>query len=399
MKRVYGSILTDHFRENRQMAFISGPRQVGKTTTSMSGDIPITYLNWDRSEDRRIILKGASDVIAEYGLNALDKKGSRLIFDEIHKFQKWKSFIKGFFDSHGHMVQTIVTGSARLNVYKQGGDSLMGRYFPYRMHPVSLAELEDVSICEALIRIPQKRTMDQLNALNTFGGFPEPLLKANRRFYNRWRRLRSEQLFQEDIRDLTNIFELKQLSTLAELIQYQTGQLLNYSSMASSIAVSVDTVRRWIGTLESVYYCFTVRPWFTNVPKSLRRQPKIYLWDWSLVNDDGARNENLVASHLHKAVHFWTDAGFGDFGLYFLRDKAKREVDFLVTRDSMPWFLVEVKSSTSGRISRSLDYYHQLLGTQHAFQVEMSASFVDQNCFEVSTPIKVPALTFLSQLV
>lgn len=102
--------------------------------------------------------------------------------------------------------------------------------------------------------------------------------------------------------------------------------------------MSVDLVRRWTAALEALYYCFTVRPWFRNVPKSLRRQPKVYLWDWSMAEGDGPRAENLVASHLLKAVQWWTDVGIGSFELFYLRDKAKREVDFLVARDEQPWF-------------------------------------------------------------
>lgn len=399
MRRIYDSIVVEHFAENRQMAFISGPRQVGKTTTTLSGNSDKAYLNWDKTEDRLIISQGTQKVFETLQLATLQKINTKIIFDEIHKYQHWKTFLKGFFDTYGTQYQIAVTGSARLDTYKQGGDSLMGRYFLYRMHPLSLAELTCYSIDENIIRSPIHTSPDQLQQLFTFGGFPEPFLKGNTRFYNRWRRLRTEQLFNEDIRDFTNILELKQLSILAELLNHQSGQLTNYSTLANQTKVSVDTVQRWIQTLEAVYYCFAIRPWFANVPKSIRKQPKIYLWDWSLVNDRGARNENLIASHLHKAVHFWTDAGFGAFNLFYLRDKNKREVDFLVTRDQKPWFMVEVKSSASGHISKSLVYFHEVLKTQCAFQVEMDAAYVDRDCFETTSPICVPALTFLSQLV
>jgi predicted AAA+ superfamily ATPase len=148
-----------------------------------------------------------------------------------------------------------------------------------------------------------------------------------------------------------------------------------------------------------MYYCYLIRPWFRNVPKSLRKQPKVYLWDWSTVTDQGARYENFIASHLLKAVHFWTDAGFADYGLHFLRDKTKREVDFLITRNQSPWILVEVKSSGSKSISPNLKYFQKLLNSEHAFQIIADAQFVEQDCFTIKRPVKVPAQTFLSQLV
>lgn len=188
---------------------------------------------------------------------------------------------------------------------------------------------------------------------------------------------------------------------LAELLAGRVGSLINLSSLAASVNASVDTVRRWIALLEGLFYCFPVRPWFTNIPKSLRKQPKIYLWDWTLVGDEGSRKENLVASHLLKAVHFWTDIGLGDFALSYLRDKAKREVDFVVVRDSEPWFLVEVKSSASRSISPSLVYFQKQTGARHAFQIAFDLDFIEKDCFAGGNPnpLRVPAVTFLSQLV
>ena len=165
------------------------------------------------------------------------------------------------------------------------------------------------------------------------------------------------------------------------------------------INVSVDTIRRWISTLEQMYYCFIVRPWYKNIPKTLRKQPKIYLWDWSAIKDKGSRNENFVASHLLKAVHFWTDYGYGTYNLYYLRDKSKRKVDFLVTKDESPWFLVEVKSSAKRQLNQNLDYFGHLLGISEIFQIDFDSPYVEIDCFSARRSIQVPASTFLSQLV
>jgi len=275
----------------------------------------------------------------------------------------------------------------------------MGRYFLYRMHPLSVAELLKPEISKEKISLPKKIDKESFQQLLTFGGFPEPYLKNNARFYNKWKRLRTEQFFYEDIRDITNIYETGQIRVFADLIKAGVGTLFNYSWYASNTNVSVDTIRRWLGLLEMLYYCFMVRPWFRNIPKSLRKQPKVYLWDWSIIEDPGARMENFMASHLLKAVHYWTDNGFGDYELYFLRDKAKREVDFLVTQNGSPWFLVEVKSSYKRSLNPNFEYFHALLKTHHAFQVAIDLDYVERDCFSVSHPVRVPAETFLSQLI
>ena len=399
MDRIYDILLKDHFKNYRQMAFVSGPRQVGKTTTANKVDAEALYLNWDKLDDRLAIVRGEEHCIKTYNLDNLQAENRLLIFDEVHKYGKWKQFLKGFFDSYGAHYRILVTGSARLNIYKKIGDSLMGRYFPYRMHPVSIGEVADPSPSNTEIRLPCQTTPDILNNLLEYSGFPEPFLKVDKRFYNRWRRLRTEQLLHEDIRDLTNIHEIAQLEILAEIIRHQTGQLINYSTLAKHINVSVDTIRRWISVLENLYYCFTIRPYYTNVPKALRKQPKIYLWDWSLAGDRGAKCENLVASHLLKTVHYWNDSGFGNYNLHYLRDKAKREVDFLVSREGAPWFLVEVKTGTTGSISPHLHYFSGLLKPQHAFQIELEAPYIEADCFTSDKPMKVPALTLLSQLM
>lgn len=399
MQRIYNDLIREHLVQNRQMAFVSGPRQVGKTTSAQMMDENAVYINWDNQGDRINITRGPDNLIQAYGLDSLDKENSLIVLDEIHKYGKWKQFLKGFFDTYGTNFKILVTGSARLNIYKKSGDSLMGRYFNYRLHPLSVAETIHSDMIEKETRTPQNFPDQTMKDLLEYGGFPEPFLKADTRFYNRWRRLRTEQFFYEDVRDLTNVQEISLIETLAEILKHQTGQLTNYSSLAKDLNISVDTVKRWLLILENLYYCFSIRPYFKNVPKSLRKQPKYFLWDWSLIPDKGARHENFIASHLLKAVHYWSDAGLGDYRLFYLRDKVKREVDFLITKNNAPWILVEVKSSSSKRISPHLEYFSKIIETEHAFQIDLSGEYVDKDCFSVKKPVKVPAKTFLSQLI
>ncbi len=377
------------------MAFVAGPRQVGKTTTCTSFSSSYRYFNWDNDNDRLLIISGPTALIDKVGL--LDSLV--LIFDELHKYAHWKNFIKGLYDSFGrNRFKIIVTGSARLDLYQKGNDSLMGRYFMYRMHPLSIGEIVRTDVIDSEYSQPQKIDDDDFVALRQFGGYPDPFIRRNTKFYNRWKKQRLQLLFREDIRDLTKIYEIGQVELLSEFLKQQSGQLINYASFSRRIRASEDSIRRWIGALESLYFSFSIRPWSTNISRSLLKNPKIYLWDWSLVGAEGSRNENFVASHLLKAVHWWQDCGFGEYGLHYIRTKDQREVDFLVTKNNQPWILVEVKTSDK-KLNPNLAYFQERIGAAHAFQLAMDAEYVDVDCFQTTRPVRVPASTFLSQLI
>lgn len=396
VSRIYDSLLAEHLRENRQMAFFSGPRQVGKTTIArQEGNF---YLDWDNRDHQMLILKGPEAVAEHCRLHVASEERPILVFDELHKFSRWKNFLKGFFDTYEDRCRIVVTGSAKMDVYRRGGDSLMGRYFPYRLHPFSVAELLRQHISEKLISSPAELDNAAWNALWQHGGFPEPFLKRANRFSSRWRTQRNERLFKEDLKDMTRIQEFSLLEILARMLADRSGEQLVYANLAADVQVSPNTMKAWVNTLVSTYYGFLVRPWFRNVTKALRKEPKWFLRDWSGVADLGARAETLVACHLLKAVEYWSDQGFGDFELRYLRDKQKREVDFLVIRDSQPWFLVEVKQSETS-LSPSLSHFQKQTDAPHAFQVVMDLPYIGVDCFRYSQPTVVPARTFLSQLI
>lgn len=396
IQRTYDNLLLDN--SDRQMVFLSGPRQVGKTNISKASDPKTAYFNWDIDNHRELLHAGPTQVAKALGLEEIRKEPQKIVFDEIHKYSRWKQFLKGFFDAYQDQTRIIVTGSSRLDSYKKGGDSLMGRYFPYRIHPFSVAELVQRQAPENLYAFPKKIPKEKWESLNRFGGFPEPWLKNSRAFHNKWMALRSDLLFHQDIRDLTRIYELSQIQLLATLLVNRCGSGINYSDLAKSVRVSVDTVIRWVDVLSSLYFCFQIRPWSKNVSKSLLKEPKIYLWDWSVLLDQGARHENMIASHLLKYVHWMEDNGKGKFALHFIRDKMGNEVDFVVSQGNNPFMLVEVKSSKQA-LSPQLVRFAKTLGVRHAFQVTIDMPYVDQDCFSEKRPVIVPATTFLSQLV
>ena len=383
------------------MAIVSGPRQVGKTTLAQSiqSKVNTYYFNWDDYSDRERLLEGGHSIASHIQLERLRDHKPLVVFDEIHKFSDWKQLVKGFYDHYKDQCHILITGSARMDVYKKGGDSLMGRYFNYRLHPLSVNELLKNYNTQTEISSPKKLSGKNYDALLRWGGFPEPIMKKDKRFFNRWSRLREQLLLQDDIRELTNVQELGQLEVLAVLLKNQTGQLTSYSSLAKKVRVSVDTIRRWIAILESLYYCYSIRPWTKNVTRSLLKEPKYYLWDWSQCIDIGARNENFIASHLLKAVHMWTDQGFGQYDLHFLRDKEKREVDFLVSKNKKPWFMVEVKTSMDDKLSANLEKFSAQVNPKYVFQIAVEGDFIDKDVFQqINRPLIIPAKTFLSQL-
>jgi len=398
VKRLYENIVSEHIRMYRQMVFLSGPRQVGKTTIAKS--FASDYLNWEEKETRLLILKGAKAVGRSLALDERRDSGKVIVFDEIHRYQKWKTFLKGFFDIYEKSAKVFATGSAKMDVYKRGGDSMMGRYFPYRIHPLSVAELITTAIPDEkqIIRPPKELADTEWKALLEFGGFPEPFSNRQARFLRKWRALRMEQLFSQDIRDLTKTVEIEQIEALATILANRTGEQLVIASLAREVTASEPTIKKWVSILKSLYYGFTVKPYHKNIESSIRKTPKWYLRDWSGIADPGKRAETFVACHLLKAVECWTDLGFGTFDLYYVRDRKKREVDFLVTKDNAPWFLAEVKNSNEA-LSSSLAFFQKSTGAKHAFLVVLDAAYENEDCFKKTNPVVVSAKTFLSQLV
>lgn len=394
-KRIYEAVLEEHLRDNRQMAFLTGPRQCGKTTLAKS--LSDRYFTWDDLATRQLVAGDASGLADASGLDVVRERKPVLVLDEIHKFVRWKSFLKGFFDLYEDRMRLIVTGSARLDIYKRGGDSLMGRYFLYHMHPLGVAELVRPELDVREIHAPRPVADADWDALWDHGGFPEPFVRRDRRFTVRWRKLRREQLFREDLRDLTRIADLAGLRILSELLLARAGNQIVTASLAREIGVAETTVKAWTAVLEYFHEGFSVRPWFRNVENSIRKTPKWYQRDWCEVTDDGARFENLVACHLLKAVDMWNDLGLGDYALHYVRNKAKEEVDFLVAKDGRPWFLVEAKLSDA-RLSPALAAMQKATGAAHAFQVVRDLPYVDADAFSRRTPVAVSARSFLSQL-
>ena len=352
----------------RQMRFVTGPRQTGKTTISKHFIKKLCfdklYYNWDNRRVRDDYIKNNHFFARDLYNESPDESGRRwILMDEIHKYPNWKNILKDFFDCYEDDAVFIVTGSARLDMMRKSGDSLAGRYFTFRLNPVTLQELAGSEFVEppehaaSLIKnrldspIYQK---DELAALLRFSGFPEPLLAGTARFHTRWRTSYLDTLVREDLRELTQIRELEKTAVLMHLLPERISAPLSINSLSRDLACSFATTANYLKALELGYLIFRISPYQKKIARSLKKEQKAYFYDWTRVALEPARFENYVAVELKVWTDLWTDAGAGEFDLYYIRDRDGRETDFLLTKGSVPWLLVEAKLSSS-----KIDYHHK----------------------------------------
>jgi len=359
VRYIQPSILKDL---NKKMVFIGGPRQTGKTTLAKAilenyqkNNVGGLYYNWDDDDDRRNIIA-----------RQWNDRNKLLVFDELHKFHRWKNWIKGIYDKQKEIHSILVTGSARLDVYRKGGDSLMGRYHYWRLHPMSLGE-----------HPAGMNKKEVFRRLMTLGGFPEPFLDGNEEEARRWRKERYNKIVKDDIRDLEPVRQIQTMSLFLDQLRKRVGGMVVLSNLAAELQVSPKTVNHWLEIFERMYLVFAVRPYTKNLPRAVQKPPKVYFFDNADIisdgtngdtNGDGARFENLVATHLLKTIHFLEDSQGFNYELRYVRDKEGREVDFVILKDGKVEMLVEAKLNDD-QISPSLKYYCEKLKPTVALQI------------------------------
>jgi predicted AAA+ superfamily ATPase len=363
-------ILNDAF-EQKKMAFISGPRQVGKTTLAKAFlSTPKNYFSYDDESFRRAWSRSPSLSVSQRGEGVV-------ILDEIHKDRSWKRKLKGIYDTieAEKYYQLIITGSAKLDLFRKKSDSLMGRYFPYRLHPFSVAENKHPNSPDTLFE-KNPTTHYKVDDLIHVSGFPEPLFSGSSNRAARWSRLRLERLIQEDVRDVLNVSDLRSFQILIELLPERVGAQFSLNALKEDVGKAYATVRSWYQVLESLYFCFSIKPYHKKISRSLRAEPRIFLFDLLRIpeNMKAKRLENLTALHLLKACHYWTDTAQGEFELCYVRDKSQREVDFLIVRDKKPWILIECKSGKK-ELSNHLKYFSNILDPEFTIQLVLDNEF------------------------
>ena len=353
-----------------KMVFVGGPRQVGKTTLALSllgreaTEQHPAYLNWDNSlhaeQIRRLQLPPKQPVV---------------IFDEIHKYIHWRNLIKGIFDTQKSKHKLVVTGSARLDYYRRGGDSLANRYRYFRLHPLSITEVS-----------AQPQVKDLQNLLQ-YSGFPEPFLQKDMNEHSLWRRNRITRVVQDDIRDLSMVRDVSLIEHLIQLLPAAVGSVLSVKNLKDDLQVDHKTVMRYLQILDSLYICFRITPYAPSKARLVQKANKLYLWDWSGISNEGARFENLVAAHLLKYCHFIEDTQGHVMQLHYLRDTRGHEVDFVVTRNHRPMFGLEVKMGHKAT-SKSVHYFSKHIAVPQWYQVHMRDDYYERGNITVLPFIK-----------
>jgi len=355
----------------RKMVFVGGPRQVGKTTLALAlAKTDEGYLSWDIPEHRERILKRELPPTTMW------------IFDEIHKYRLWRSFLKGLYDRPGQTARILVTGSARLDLYRHGGDSLQGRYHYLRLHPLSVAELG-------------LRTKEEFVDIQELGCFPEPFLSGSRTEARRWSREYRTRLIREDIVSLERVSDVGRLELLMLRLPDLVGSPLSINALREDLEVSHKTLSRWLDIYERLYAIFRLSPFGARKLRAVKKERKHYHADWTVVSEQAARFENLVAAHLLKWVHFLQDTEGRDLDLLYFRDVDGREVDFVVTEGRRPIRLIECKWADA-EVTRGLNYMKARFPDCEALQIHATGS----KDYETERGIRVqPALDFLRTLV
>lgn len=309
----------------KKMVFISGPRQCGKTTLAKTflaksnSNTVSSYLNWDSGIDRENIMR--EQFPAGSGV---------LVLDEIHKYSRWRQVIKGLYDKRNHELQILITGSGHLEHYKHGGDSLQGRYFSYRLHPFSISEIGTGK-------------KEDLLSLFQFGGFPEPFLQASERETRRWSRDYRSHIVNDDINTLENVKDILLIELLSIRLPELVGSPLSLNAIRHDLQVTHQSIARWLLMLENIYMIFRIYPFGGPNIRAVKKEAKHYHFDWTVIENEAARFENLVACHLYKWIHFHQDYNGFNMELRYFRNIDRKEVDFVILKNSKPIYFIECK--------------------------------------------------------
>ncbi len=345
MKRYLEPIITEDLAN--KIVLLTGPRQSGKTTTSKQLGLSYDYFNMDDNNHYEKIIN-----------KHWDRKKQLLILAEFHKFKNWKRFIKGVYDVDGLNPKILITGSAKLDTFKNVGDSLAGRYFQFRLYPIDMHEA-----CTQLNLSP-KQAFDTLIHCS---GFPEPFLKGEKNYYTRWQKSHAEIIIQQDLIDLTAVKSIKSIGLLATLLRGRVGSGINHANLAADLQVNAVSIKNWAQLLENVYMLFKITPYHNNIARSLLKEPKVYFYDIAAIKEESAQLENLVALCLLKRLHYLEDVEGREVALHYCRTKDGRKIDFLLKVDETV-YLIEVKTSDNN-ISKHFSYFEKYFDKPNCIQL------------------------------
>lgn len=361
----------------KKMVFISGPRQAGKTTLAQKllkdegSALTPSYLNWDSGPDRENIMR-----------EQFPPGSGMLVLDEVHKYSKWRQIVKGLYDKRHHELKILVTGSGRLDYYRHGGDSLQGRYHFYRLNPLCLDETGSSS-------------QEDLVDLMRFGGFPEQYLEKSERESRRWSKEYRSRIVNEDLNSLEHIKDIALIEHLALRLPELVGSPLSLNALRQDLQVSHQSISRWIIMLENIYMIFRLYPFGSDKIRAVKKEAKHYHFDWTLIEDEALRFENLIACNLLKHCHFLQDYEGRNIELRYFRDIDKREVDFVIVENNRPLHFIECKIKGK-ETNPALKYLKERFPKAGAYQISLyrKEAFIDKHSIHVC-----PAVKYLNEIL
>ena len=346
------------------MLFVAGPRQCGKTSLAREflkeKDCPALYYNWDVEKIRRRYRADPDFIIKD--VSRLEIEKPYVVLDEIHKLTRWKNILKGLFDENHDLMQIIVTGSARLDLFRRSGDSLVGRYSLVHLFPFSLREWVGTTRQGSLPWLHEESDWNELSAaLDSkladgprigedlskaylyFGPFPVPLISGSDRLSRKWHRDYITLLVREDLRDITGLRELDRVAYLIELLPHRIGNPLSLRNLGEDLEANHTTVKNWLYALNKLYLVWPLTPFSAKIHRSMRRDAKWYFLDWTYAGEESAQFENMIATALYRFTMSLNDRGWPELKLHYLRTYDNKEVDFILTRDGKPVLAIEAK--------------------------------------------------------
>ena len=382
-------VFSDTFHQ--QMRFVAGPRQCGKTVLVQKYQQSINqnqlYFNWDYRETRLNYQADSSFFLHSLPDVPAYKDSYWFCFDEIHKYPKWKNILKEIYDKYHQKYQFVITGSVRLDMFRKSGDSLAGRYFLFRLNPLMLSEyigtvlakIEHISTPEDFISACLSNNhyyQDELDNMLLFSGFPDPLINQSKAFHNKWKNSLIDRIIYEDLREISQVHDLESISRLLLLIPERIGSPVSVNALSNALQSSYNATQNYMRLLELAYIMFTISPYHERIERTVTKEKKGYLFDWTHIKDPGARFENFVALELKALVDLLVDRG-ADFSLFYIRSKDGKESDFLICKDKEPWLIVEAKLSKTNIDSHHYNFARKL-GNIPVVQIIQESNVAEQ---------------------
>jgi len=326
---------------NTKTVFLTGPRQAGKTTLALEiakeFKHPV-YLDCYNSDDLKVIE-------AKNWAQGTDL----VILDEIHKVDKWESYLKALLKDKDDGLKLLVLDSTATFTSEQ-----LQKAFPnlraYTLFPLSFSELLEAG-CKV-----------DIDKLMFRGAFPDAFFAEEDMAARKWRTQNTDNLLHREIFDFKKFGNFKTLGQCFEKLKTLVGQPVSFNALSKELGVISSTVQRYIVLFEQLNLIFRISPFAGNgqqctIARALTKRPKIYFYDTGLVEGNKeAKFENVMALSLFRHTLALREYQGLDAGLYYIRTKDGLSVDFCIVENTNIKYIAEARVGET-EISRYLNYF------------------------------------------